>query len=793
MKSGYPTLLLLLITLTLLSSCMKKKLQIHRESDIAGLASPVRLNTDITLVYLADYFADPSVIDSFTVHPALQQRLSKDKKELTLNAGDGLLPALSALKVWRDGMAYSIPVRKSEKLKTTLIFNPSSDKPADVRFAGEMNGWNPAVTPFKEKDGVFYLELLLNPGNYQYQIVADGKWMLDPANPDSVSNNLGGFNSLLKVGGNEKNKPLLLTKSHSGNRITLEAGGETEDIFVFWQNYLLPSGFITRKGNEFVVNIPSAAEDVKRSFIRAWAMKDDGISNDILIPLERGEPVSDPAVLQRDDWEAAVLYFLMVDRFHNGNPSNDKRVDDPEILPKVNYFGGDIAGVTAKLRDGFFEELGISTIWLSPIAQNPTGAYGLWPDPKTKFSGYHGYWPVSSSKVDFRFGTGNEFEELIAEAHNRGINVILDYVANHVHQEHPVYQNHPDWATDLYLPDGSLNTERWDEYRLTTWFDTFLPTLDLSRPDVVEVMTDSAMFWLRTYGLDGFRHDATKHIPEIFWRTLTGKIRNEVVIPQGKRVYQIGETYGSHELIGSYVSSGMLDAQFDFNTYDRAVSVFVNDAESFTSLSESLHEALHQYGYHNLMGYMTGNQDRARFISYAGGSLSFAENAKMAGWKRDVGAGDPVGYKKLRSMMAFIHTIPGVPTIYYGDEFGMPGANDPDNRRMMKFTGLSEEEMQTNDVAKRLIRLRRSNLALVYGDFIELVANEKVWVYSRIYFDQIAIVAFNKSDKAHMIDFAVPQGFKNHSLNAVFGNEFNRKGEAIAITLPPNSFEILTR
>ena len=78
-------------------------------------------------------------------------------------------------------------------------------------------------------------------------------------------------------------------------------------------------------------------------------------------------------------------------------------------------------------------------------------------------------------------------------AHENGMNVLLDYVGNHVHEDHPLMDLHPDWTTELYLPDGSLNTERWDEYRLTTWFDTFMPTLDLERSEVAEAMSDSGV------------------------------------------------------------------------------------------------------------------------------------------------------------------------------------------------------------------------------------------------------------------------------------------------------------
>ncbi|MFM7486053.1 MAG: alpha-amylase family glycosyl hydrolase, partial [Cytophagales bacterium] len=355
---------------------------------------------------------------------------------------------------------------------------------------------------------------------------------------------------------------------------------------------------------------------------------------------------------------------------------------------------------------------GINTLWLSPISHNPKGAFGKYPDPATTFSGYHGYWPVSLQTIDPRFGTQAEFQELLLEAHNKNINVILDYVAHHVHQEHPLVKLKPEWFTPLYLPDGKLNTERWDDQRLTTWFDTFMPTLDLRKPEVVNPMTDTALYWLKNFELDGFRHDASKHIDLLFWRTLTKKIKSQVNRP----IYQIGETYGSRELVGSYVSTGMLDGQFDFNVYDDAVNTFARDEVSFQRLVSSVRESISWFGDHHLMGNITGNQDRARFISYADGSIRFDEDAKRAGWKRKIEINDTVGYHKLQSLTALMMTIPGVPVIYYGDEIGDPGGNDPDNRRMMRFEKLNPREVATKQITGKLVQLQRNSLPLIYGD-----------------------------------------------------------------------------
>ena len=215
----------------------------------------------------------------------------------------------------------------------------------------------------------------------------------------------------------------------------------------------------------------------------------------------------------------------MVDRFKDGNKDNNKPMNRPDVDPRADYQGGDLAGITEVIKSGYFEKMGFTTIWMTPLNQNPLEPYGEQMSPvRTKFSGYHGYWPISSTKVDFRIGTEEELKELTKTAHEHGLNVILDYVANHVHQEHPMFKNDPTICTPLILPDGSRNIAQWNEHRLTTWFDDFLPTLNYDRKEIVETMTDSALYWIKNYDLDGFRHDACKHVQESFWRTLTYKI-----------------------------------------------------------------------------------------------------------------------------------------------------------------------------------------------------------------------------------------------------------------------------
>lgn len=793
-RNDFITGILFLVLFALLQGCSNHEdVAVPKEPEIVSIATPIVLQADSTFIQLRDYFRHPNRIDSVFTDKNLGFRISPDSLLLTLFLRDKSLPKLSEMKVWIDGYAYSILLKKSPKIWQHMVFDPKEKKYKKVQIAGDMNDWNPGKTNLKLNDKIWETDLLLYPGKYQYKLVVDGKWMLDPANAESMDNNVGGSNSVLLAGSvNPPGVPFLSTDKIIKNEMIVGVKNKVKEFFIFWQNYRLDSTFIKQDSAGFRVKIPEKAKQFDRSWLRIWAYNNSGPSNEILIPLEDGKVVTDAANLTRSDKQAMIIYFLMVDRFKNGDLKNDAPVKDKEVDPRVNFQGGDLAGITQKVEDGYFTGLGVNTLWISPITQNPITAWAEYPPPHRKFSGYHGYWPVTLTTVDNRFGTSDDLKKLVSEAHDLKMNVILDFVSNHVHQESNIYKNHPDWATPLILPNKQKNIRLWDEQRLTTWFDEFLPTLDLSKPEVYNMMSDSALFWLREYNLDGFRHDATKHTPEVYWRTLTNKINEQIAIPENKSIYQIGETFGSRDLIRSYINPGMLDAQFDFSLYFDAVTAFSKDNTSFKELNYSLQESFNYFGNHSLMGNITGNQDLTRFISLASSAVSSSENAGEAGWKRDIQVKDTIGYRKLASLIAFNMTIPGIPIIYYGDEFGMPGAGDPDNRRMMKFDSLTPMEKQMKENTQKVIHLRKSSISLLYGDFTTLEVSDKTYIYIRSYFDQVAVVIFNKDRSSRKIDFTLPGRFQETQLMNNFGNAFTFEKGKITLTLKGNSFEILT-
>lgn len=618
-----------------------------------------------------------------------------------------------------------MPVRMNADTMTILLtdYVPAFFGGKQDKWVSEMeviNDGSISSIPYSDKSGSFAIPVLPNK----------------PVRPAFVS--LGYSDNHLRVGFYDKTENPTLVAYVQNKPVDAKAWTENED-----GTWTLDLSGLALEG---------------RSYLRVFAADDSCLYNDLLLPMQDGQIITDASQLNRHDPQAQVLYSLLIDRFNNGNPNNDWKMNSPEVLDIVDYQGGDLAGITAKIEDGYFDRLGINTLWISPITQNPWDAWGCYTfkngnkyDPTktyTKFSGYHGYWPIYATSLDSRFGTPEELHTLLSTAHAHGINVVLDYVANHMHINSPTLQEHPDWHTDSILPDGRRNFELWDEARLTTWFDRHIPTLDLERPEVCEAMTDSALYWLANYDFDGFRHDACKHIPEGYWRMLGQKIAQRW--PR-RPIWMIGETYGSPELIGSYVKSGMLNAQFDFNVYFTTREALMGLTGMDAIITNEL-TSLATYGAHHTMGNISGNHDQIRFASIAGGAIDIHSQGKEEGWTSEIGIGDAEkAYKRALLLEVINMTLPGVPCIYQGDEYGEVGGNDPDNRLPMRFETLNLEERNMRNQVAELIAMRRHSMPLLYGDFIPLIDRPEEIVYQRVYLGEKVTVIINRNDLSYQI------------------------------------------
>ena len=422
-------------------------------------------------------------------------------------------------------------------------------------------------------------------------------------------------------------------------------------------------------------------------------------------------------------------------------------VDDANVRPPANYLGGDFQGIRKKLEEGYFEDLGVNVLWLAPINQNPEGAWQEYLEPFRHYTGYHGYWPIDRYGVEKRFGGENELHSLIGAAHSDGMKVLADLVLKHVHIENPIRHERPDLFGQLELSDGMRNLRRWNDNPYTTWFEPFLPAFDFRNPEAIEFLMNDATYWIDAFKLDGYRLDAVKHIRPDFWWRFRTRIRD--TFPH-ENFYFVGETFQSRQGIADFVGPNMLDGQFDFPLYDVIIPCFAQMQLGFDQLEAALRESEEVYGRSVRMSVLLGNHDKSRFVAFADGDLPdpVESDDEEVGWARTIMVDKAAAYEKLKLAMTFLLTIDGVPMIYYGDEIGMSGAGDPDNRRMMRFgKNVTEDEAKVKAHFTKLAKTRAKHPSLYLGSRRLLAAGENHYAYVRKHEDDVSLVVFNRTEE----------------------------------------------
>lgn len=769
---------------------------------IYDIIEPINLNQDdTTTVLISDLFYSDNYKLNFKTNKNIS--FSFDENTLTLN----IIPSkdfsgITLLEFTYYGNDYIIPVQRFISKKYSFKYKASAgDK--QINLFGQFNSWNRQNLPMTDidGDGTYEIEIPLDPGRYEYKFYVDGKELIDPENPIKVPNGLGDFNSVRIIEEPESEKIFLhiLGYEIKGENLFLKFYFEQNDksfkltrenIIALFDNQKLSDKDLTIIGNEITLKLNSNLAG--HHFVRLAVNKTSKVTNIQTVQLIDGKFAGANNIKTHHD---KIIYSLMIDRFSNGDKSNDNPIQHDSLFTPANYQGGDFQGIINKINEGYFNKLGINTIWMSPIVDNTNNAYREYPAPHRWYTGYHGYWPVSTTKVEEHFGDMNSARELMSTAHKNGIKILLDFVSNHVHEENPLWKDHRDWFGIIELPNGRRNLRLWDEYRLTTWFEPYMPSFDyVGSYDALEFMTDNAVWWLNVTGADGFRHDAVKHVPNEFWRMLTQKIKRNIEIPKKRKVYQIGETFGGIDLIASYVNNGQLNAQFNFNLYDVAIPTFLNQDASFKLLDYQMKKCFQVFGYNNLMGNLMDSHDKIRYMAYADGDLEINDSrADEIGWTNPPKVDNPESYEKLKLYMAYLLSIPGIPIIYYGDEIGMTGASDPDNRRMMRFDSeLNPYEKQTLEDVSKIIHIRQNHSALRYGDFLTLKADENFYSFIRSDMNERVLVVLNKSQNEQHFGIELPEIYRTSKLINLFtGEDISLTKNKLEIKIKGTSFLIL--
>lgn len=756
---------------------------IHAQS-IYDLIPPINLYENQTTKFLiSDLFYSEDYSVEFLPNKVVDVSYNKALKEISFKP-KSIFSGIGLVSFKLNNETYEIPVKLIKSKTYQFTYKP---KPTDkqVNLFGQFNSWDRQSLPMKDLngDGILEIEVPLDPGRYEYKFYVDGKELIDPDNPIKVSNGMGDFNSVRIIEEEQSEKIFLhvIGQEKTSNEIKLKFYLESfdkslfvdkKDVIALFDNKKFPSDKIEIKGREIILLLTNEMLYGEHT-IRLAVNRLGRSSNLQTVQMIDGQFAGSSKHRTLND---QIIYCIMVDRFNNGDPSNDNPVKHDSLFTPANYQGGDLQGIINKIDDGYFTSLGINTFWISPIVDNTNEAYREYPAPHRYYTGYHGYWPVSATKVEEKFGSMNLARELVKKAHEKNINVLLDYVANHVHEGHWMWKDHRNWFGTYLLPNGRLNLRLWDEYRLTTWFEPYMPSFDYEGSyEALEFMTDNPVWWLKVTDADGFRHDAVKHVPNEYWRLLTQKIKSRIEIPEKRKIYQIGETFGGIDLIASYVSNGQLNAQFNFNLYDVAIPTFLDEKASFKQLDYQMQKSFQVFGYNNLMGNIMDSHDKIRYMAYADGDLEINDGrAGEIAWTNPPQVDNPSSYDKLKLHLAYLLTIPGIPIIYYGDEIGMTGAADPDNRRMMRFGDqLNQYEKQTlNDVSK-IIHIRKDHPALRYGDFLTLQADENVYAYLRSDMNERILTIINKNTNTQNLEYILPGAYKiNRAKDLVSEKEF---------------------
>ncbi|NMO22869.1 glycosyl hydrolase [Pyxidicoccus fallax] len=687
----------------------------------------------------------------------------------------------------------SIPVRTCE---VKLTYAPQQSVPSGVSVVGEWNGFSSSRLKMEDRgDGVFTARLEgLEPRDYGYRFVVGDKEMLDPENPYSRWVRADEYSRLqvpdcrqpvLELRRFEATPEGALNVEVAYVDGTDEAGPSREDMVLTLDGEARPDAYDPATGR-FVLSETGLAQG--KHHVKVTAKDSAGrASEPIYLPFWV-EP-------QKFRWESGMMYFAFTDRFHNGRGDNDAPVAD--VDPIANYNGGDFAGITQKIEEGYFDALGVRTLWVSPVDQNPEGRF-IGTGGKY-YAGYHGYWPSQPRTTQWRFGSLEELRALTAAAHKRGIRVIADLVLNHVHQEHPYWVQHQD--------DGWFNTSAscvcgsewcdWEEKRLVCKFTNYLPDFNWRSADMVDTFIADSLWWLEAADFDGFRLDAVKHMEQVAGRTLRAKLR-DITAMTGTEFYLVGETFvgaDGRSQIARYISPRELDGQFDFPLYWPVRESFA-DGQSLQRVDEAVRANEVFYAPGTINSPFLGNHDVARFMSQAAKQLEGEGGDPFSPNRPPPTVTDPAAFEKLKYGFAFVLTQPGVPLIYYGDEIGLPGAGDPDNRRPMRFGDRVEPlEREVLELVQKLGQARREHPALQTGDRHTLRVENDLYIFQRTLPDgHGAIVVINRSPLQRPpleIDVVGGLGRLNPSYKDVLSERTVQiNGTSVVLELPPRSISV---
>lgn len=455
------------------------------------------------------------------------------------------------------------------------------------------------------------------------------------------------------------------------------------------------------------------------------------------------------------DWDESVIYFMVTDRFFDGNESNNT-ASGAQTYGKDNaglYHGGDFAGITQKLD--YLEDLGINTIWITPIVENIPGVTvtDTGKEDVPYNAAYHGYWASDFTKLNPTLGTEEEFQTLIDQAHNRGIRIMVDIVVNHA-----------GYDTDF----GDMIRSGEDIVSGSDQKDSLsnLPDFRTEDPAVSAQLVKWQTQWVKDFGIDYFRVDTVKHVENDTWTELKNALTK--TDPNFKMIGEYaGGGYASN---GNTLGTGEMDSDLDFDFNDQAANFVKGNISSVENFLASRNSALNNT-------YMTG-----QFLG-SHDEDGFKQKLLDGGMKEDAATAASMVAASLQI------TAKGQPVIYYGEEIGLTGLNNyPYQTNRYDFDwSMVNNDNKTYQHYKKMLSIRNAYTdVFARGDRKTIVASDEKGydIVSRSYKGTKLYVGLNIKDVAQTVEIPVSENNGTVLKDLYSGKTYTVSNGKIKVIIP---------
>ena len=440
-----------------------------------------------------------------------------------------------------------------------------------------------------------------------------------------------------------------------------------------------------------------------------------------------------------------VLYLIMPDRFANGNPANDNiKMNMPYIVDRSEpneRHGGDLEGISNNLD--YLTDLGVTSIWLNPVLENDMEG-----------GSYHGYATTDYYKVDPRFGTNEEYAQLVEDANEKGLKVVMDIIFNHCGSDHHWMTDMPsaDWFNNIdeYVETSHIKEVYFDNYasdydtkRLTDgWFVPTMPDLNQRNRHVAKYLIQNSIWWIEYTGINGIRQDTYPYADYdmmVDWCVAVDREYPEYnIVGEAWLNNIIGTAFWQQDSKVNNVGNTNLKTVMDFKLMGLSHSAFSEETGSWNGGLHSIYESLsYDYIYPDIYHVLRflDNHDTDRFLKEM-----------------------PTDLLTYKQAISFLLTIPGIPQLYYGTELLMhgnkskydgdirldvPGGWAEDKENHFTREGRSDLQNEAFDFLQKLLKWRKGNDIIANGKMKHYVVNNGVYLYERYLNNKKVVVVMN--------------------------------------------------